>query len=371
MISTGGTGPAAMSSSFGSTSNLAAALNSAVTVSTVGMGSIGFYLTIPTGATVIFESSADGGTTYSTCTLRAQGSDGYATTGTISGGYIGSVSNTTHFRARVSVAGSAAGSVIGTLSAAINTLEGIENPPPSDFSINVARGRIQNMFTVNKFGRNPDIDIGTEDCWSQGGTWVGPTAARVHALVSSSAADASGGTGARTVTVYGLDSAYAQTQETVTLNGVTPVNTSGSYIMIHRMLVETAGSGMINAGTITATAAVDGTITIAIIADKGQSQLGLYMVPAGYTAYCLSWRVDINGGTNARLAAELMAKPFGGAWNLKSTIDLQIGSSSGHNESFDPPMRLCTEKGLIRLRGTADTNNTSMNGHFDLIVVAN
>ncbi len=368
MIVSGGSGGGSVA--FGSALNLAAALNTTIDIPTAGYESIGFYLTIPTGATVTFYSSADGGTNYSTCTLRAQGSDGYATTSSTSGGYIGSVSATTHFRVKVTTAGSAAGTVIGQLSSAVNTLEGQENPPPSEFKLNLSRGRIQNMQTVNKFGRNADVDIGTEDVWGGGGTWVGPTAARVHAVVSSSAADTSAGTGARTVTVYGLDANYAALQETVTMNGVTPVNTSGSYIMIHRMLVATAGTGGVNAGIITATAATDATITITIQANVGQSQLGIYMVPAGYTAYCYRFGGNIGGAANARISVELMAKPFGGAWNMKASIDLQVGGSTADDRVFDPPLSVVGEKGLVKARATADTNNTTVNGHFDLVLVA-
>ena len=60
----------------------------------------------------------------------------------------------------------------------------------SDFLLDVAAGNIAGHSSVNKFGRNPDIDTGVvEDVWGHGGLWVPPTAPRVHNIASSSIAD--------------------------------------------------------------------------------------------------------------------------------------------------------------------------------------
>lgn len=112
---------------FGSASNLAAALNSEVIYDNIyGFNSIGFYLTIPTGATVVFECSFDG-TNYIPCTLRGVESDNYTQKSNTSGNYIGSISSVRKFRVRVSIAGIADGSIIGRTSLQMSTLEGIEH----------------------------------------------------------------------------------------------------------------------------------------------------------------------------------------------------------------------------------------------------
>lgn len=232
----------------------------------------------------------------------------------------------------------------------------------------MAAGLFTGYSTVNKFGKNADIDIGTEDVWAGGGTWVAPTTARVHNIVSSDANDTAAGTGARTVTIYGLDANYVLASETVTMNGVGAVATSGSYTIIHRMLVATAGSGGTNAGTITATAQTDATVTITIVIGKGQSQLGVYQVPASKTAYILNYYGSIYGGTSLDL--ELFIKPFGGVFNLKHTLGLTVGGNSSQDYSFIVPMQV-TEKSIIKLTGTATANNTVVSGGFDLILIDN
>lgn len=260
---------------------------------------------------------------------------------------------------------------MGAEGASVPVAAGANNGLPvsdmSDWALEVSEGAFTQYHPVAKFGRNPDIDIGTEDIWSQGGTWVPPTEARVHALVSASAADTSDGTGARTVSVNGLDGSYAEVTETVTMNGATPVNTVNSFVIIHRMIVLTAGSGGTNAGTITATAAVDGTVTAAILASKGQTQLCIYQVPAGHSAYLYSYGGSYNGAVNSSVTIELFARPFGGAWNLKGSLGLMATGANFGVRTYRFPVRYA-EKTLLKLTATSDSANANVIGHFDLLL---
>lgn len=113
-------------------------------------------------------------------------------------------------------------------------------------------------------GYNGDIDAGTETVVPAGGLWLPPTTARVHAVASGSANDAAAGTGARTVRLTGVLASGLSSSETITLNGTSGVNSSASYIHVTSLEVLTAGSGGVNAGIITATAATDSTVTCSI-----------------------------------------------------------------------------------------------------------
>jgi hypothetical protein len=237
-----------------------------------------------------------------------------------------------------------------------------------DFKFMVAQGKFSGFSTVNKFGKNADIDVGTEDIWGTGGTWVAPTVARVHNIVSSNVNDASAGTGARTLTISGLDASYLEISEMLTMNGTTVVPTVNSYTIIHRAIVNTAGSTGSNVGTITATAVTDGTISLTISATKNQSQFGIYQVPANKTAYLYQFHGGISGGTSLEL--DLYIKPFGGVFNLKNTLLLTAAGQSTDVISYDTPL-VITEKSIIKLTGTATANNTIVVGSFDLILVDN
>lgn len=233
-----------------------------------------------------------------------------------------------------------------------------------DHCLEVAAGTISGSSALNKFGRNADVDIGAEDIWTQGGDWIAPTTARVHAIVSSSASDTSAGTGARTVEVQGLDAAFAMQTETVTLNGVTPVNTVGSYNIIHRMIVKTAGSGGYNVGTITATAATDATVTAAIAPLTNQTLMAIWQVPASKTFFLKRYYASVNGSVAVHADIELWAKPFGETWQLKHIIGVDSEGSGIVDMKFCPPMKF-TEKTIIRMRATSGTNNNDISAGFD------
>jgi len=158
------------------------------------------------------------------------------------------------------------------------------------FLIEVARQNLSDVSYTNKYGRNPDIDTGTdpEDIWDAGGLWVAPTQARTHDIASTSANDTSAGTGMRTLRLEGLDENWEEVTEDVALNGTTPVATAHTYQRIFRMYGLTSGSSMTNEGNVTATAQTDATVTAQITAGQGQTFMAIWTVPAGKTAYVTS-----------------------------------------------------------------------------------
>jgi hypothetical protein len=241
---------------------------------------------------------------------------------------------------------------------------------PSLYELEVARSLRTGISQVNKFGRNGDIDAAqTEDIWASGGTWSPPTAAGTVAIVSDSVNDTSAGTGARTILVSGLDGDYLEVEETVTLNGTTPVNTANSYFIVHRMIIATAGSGGTAAGTITSVSNGTGTPTFpSIQLGSNQTQFCIFQVPAGKTMYMFSFRGAISGGTTAEI--DLFAKPFGGVYNLKGEVRLSSTGSSHEEVTYKIPLKF-TEKTIVKLTCSAASNNTVALGSFDAILVTN
>lgn len=116
------------------------------------------------------------------------------------------------------------------------------------------------------------------------------TALFTVSVASTSANDTSAGTGARTMTIEGLDENFVELPlETITLNGTTPVNSAVQYFRINRLTVITAGTTATNEGDIyigdsadTFSVGVPDTrVYCAIYAGEGNSQYGTYSVPAG------------------------------------------------------------------------------------------
>ncbi|MCA9339275.1 MAG: hypothetical protein KDA17_00015 [Candidatus Saccharibacteria bacterium] len=228
---------------------------------------------------------------------------------------------------------------------------------------------IDGVKPISQFGYNGDVDsAAAEDVWSQGGSFAAPTTARVHAVVSGSANDAAAGTGARTVTIHGLDANWEEASETVTLTGTTPVNTTGSYVMINKMVVATAGSGGVAAGAITATAATDSTVTCAIEAAQNQSRQAIFAIPAGYTGVIQT----VSGGCTVADASavelSLTVKEFGGVFREVALIPSVL--AAGKEKKFNPGIKV-PAKSIVKLRAKANADDTTFYAGFEGLYILN
>lgn len=119
--------------SFGAANNLPTGSGSYFEVDTQGYPTIGFNIQPPNNGYTQFQGSFDG-INFEAFTLRQLGNDGYSQSADIAENYIGSVSSFRKVRF-VNVTGALqTGTIIGTLSNQVSTLEGIEhNSPPHKF----------------------------------------------------------------------------------------------------------------------------------------------------------------------------------------------------------------------------------------------
>lgn len=248
-----------------------------------------------------------------------------------------------------------------------------DTPSPYPFEINLARGGIIAHKSLFKFGFNSDINGTEETIWSRGGLYVYPTVAEVNTISSTSADDTAEGTGARTVSVFGLDASYNEISETISLNGQTPVNTVNSYLRINRMFVATAGSGGTAAGTI---AAGTGTVTAGVPAvcyaeisnSDNQTLMAVWTVPAGYTAYIYKGTISNGTATGSQfVTGRLCFKPLGGVMRTAAKITL-------HNQfvdfDFGIPVVL-PEKTDIEARAFSSGNNNAVSATFTIMYTKN
>jgi len=159
--------------------------------------------------------------------------------------------------------------------------------------INVSRGTIPGASSVFISGYNPGVASGDTTVWNETTTLVAyPASAATVTVSSGSANDTSNGTGARTVSISGLDGSFNTITETVTLNGQTAVTTTNSFYRFNLLTVLTAGSGGVNAGVIyvgtgALTSGKPATIYDSIGVGFNTCQTAIYTVPANSTAYFL------------------------------------------------------------------------------------
>ena len=243
------------------------------------------------------------------------------------------------------------------------------------FELQVARRQIAWHYTVHKFGFNSDIDDTLETVWAQGGLYSYLAAATQLSVSSSSANDTSAGTGARTVTLSGLDANYAEISETVTLNGQTAVTTTNSYLRIFRMVVNSAGSGGQNAGVIyagtgTVTAGVPANKYATIVIGDNQTLMAIWTVPANHTAYLLQTDVTVATTQNNKYCtASLVARPFGEVFQVK---DRFVKAESQTTLTYSVPLKF-EEKTDIEYRAIGDSAGAdiAISAAFEIIYIWN
>ena len=115
-----------------------------------------------------------------------------------------------------------------------------------------AYGSSPGVSAVKLEGWNPAITTTFEPVWGESAAYTPQVAAlSTPYCASSDANDTAAGTGARTISVTGVTTAFARFTETVTMNGQTSVNlATASVLFIDKITVLTAGSGLLNAGII-------------------------------------------------------------------------------------------------------------------------
>lgn len=229
-----------------------------------------------------------------------------------------------------------------------------------DSAIMIAAGLVNGVTPDCKFGANPAVGSTIETVWDEGGLYTYLAAASVLKVSSSSADDASAGTGARTVTIYGCDGDYDEVSESVSLNGQTAVNTTTEFLRVWRVIVDTAGSGATNAGDIyvgdgTVTAGVPATKYAKVLAGNGQSLMALRTVPAGKKMLVSSCVFGTGKDATNTVTVSFWARPLGGVWNIK---EQQVIFQSTHQIVLPVPVafgeKVDFEARAVSAAGTPD-----------------
>lgn len=249
-----------------------------------------------------------------------------------------------------------------------------QNGRTEPFGLQLARGQITNHKNIFKFGDNSDINGALETIWSGGGLYVYPSTATVMLVSSSSANDAGLGTGARTISVQGLDANYNEISETVILNGQTQVSTTLLFLRVFRSFVITAGSGGTAAGTIyigtgVAVAGVPPTVYAQIKLGENQTTMAIWTVPAGYTAYLNRGSFSAASNNAAQyVLAKFVVRPFGGVFRNAADV---TANSNVIQYDFETPLEI-PEKSDIEARAIAlSGTNFYVTASFELVYIKN
>lgn len=240
----------------------------------------------------------------------------------------------------------------------------------SDYNTEVALGKVSGSMLWNKFGYNEDVDVGTEVIASWGGTFNPLTTATTLIIASSSANDTNGGTGCNSIVVYGIDSNRDEAIEVITLNGLTSVTTTSTWLGINRLAMFLCGSSQVNEGEIDIIASTGGSTMAQMPVGGGVTQQCIFHVPTNYS-FIAEWLYInlINRGKNAEVTVKLWvysAVSNGKQEVFRVDIDTQ-SSSTPININPNLPFPI-TEKTVMWLEATSDTNDVVVNARFSGIL---
>jgi hypothetical protein len=183
-------------------------------------------------------------------------------------------------------------------------------PYPS--GLDISRGNVQGVRVIHRFGRNPAIGSiftpVTRTGFYRTPQVSGATALRIKA--GGNAADTANGLGGRAVTLTGIDPTGELISETIaTAGALASAPTTKTFIRILSAVVTASGSYATqttpsHVGTITIENAA-GTQDWAQISDgsfpRGSSEIGVYTVPKGRSAYVQAIRLESEADKKANI----------------------------------------------------------------------
>lgn len=253
--------------------------------------------------------------------------------------------------------------------------------PNRDFFLQIEQGLEPGWTHVRKFGKIFGIST-TLTPITGTGLYQTPTTAQSLEIVSSSGNDISAGSGARTVYVQGLDANFALQEVTVTMNGTISVALTGTWLRVFRIYVVTSGTyasatASSHAGTITVRnsgAGVSwGQLTIDSGFGLGQSLIGCYTIPAGYTAYVYPDYISVESSKIVsayffkRENADDVTAPYS---PMRTIASVELVGGMNFIDS-DMPIGVYAEKTDIGYMAKTASGTANVSVSFDIYLKAN
>lgn len=174
---------------------------------------------------------------------------------------------------------------------------------PADFFTEVQKGNVANHSMVHKFGHNEAVGTTLAPITSLG-TYPTPQVASATTLrvkAGGNANDTAAGTGAREITLQGLDETGALVEESIATAGASASTaTTTTFVRLFRAYVSSSGTYATettasHAATITIENGAGGTDWATIDLNGfglSQTTIGAYTVPLGKTAYLLGYKIN-------------------------------------------------------------------------------
>lgn len=210
--------------------------------------------------------------------------------------------------------------------------------PPTDYNLEVLKGNIPGSSMTTVRGHDETVPnggpFGLSALFGSNGyqfdqSAIAATPAAVAVASSDNTNDNSGGTGALTVRITGLDANGDVQTVDETMNGTTAVTTSETWSAVFQVLVLTTGSNNANTGTIwvgtgSFTSGVPAVRMLSMQIGYNISLSAYYVVPAGYTAYARQFIVTV-GSSNKDVTVFVETSANGAQWYTQAPFGSEAG----------------------------------------------
>lgn len=175
--------------------------------------------------------------------------------------------------------------------------------PDKDFYTEVVKGNVPGHSIIHKFGRSAVVPNGSFVFVEPLGltAWPLSSATTIRIKAGGNVNDTAAGSGAREITVQGLDANGLEIEEAITTNGASASTaTTASFFRVYRAWVSEVGTyGAANADDIVIENGAGGTDITAIMADEGQTQITTYTIPANKTGHLISISTTVDSNQTA------------------------------------------------------------------------
>ncbi len=250
--------------------------------------------------------------------------------------------------------------------------------------LRTVEGLTPGVSIVLKFGHNHAVGTSHVPV-AAGGVWQTPQVSGATALriKAGDIADTAAGTGAQEVTLYGIDTTGVEISEAIATAGTSASTaTTLEFLRLTRAIVTKSGTYATATANSHAAAIVienaAGTADWATIAlengiANGQSQIGVYTVPLGKTAYIAQFQID----TDTTKTADVLAMVREGILDTAAPYQARrvlaefIGVSGSIMDEFPYPYGPIPELSDIGFMAKVISGTAAVSVDFTIILIDN
>ena len=242
-----------------------------------------------------------------------------------------------------------------------------------DYKYLVASNRVPGSVTVNKFGYNDDLDIGSEEVIASFGGVFNPatdvmTTAQTFTITYDNAVDGLGRTGALSLLISYLDSNYEYKSAIHTLSNTGSESTSFTGLGINRAVVLSNGGAGWNTSNIIFKATTDLTTQAMIPEFAGVTEQLIYHTGIGRT-FLLDW-LELNalkisgGGGDPEITFRLYS--WSRVTQTRYTVFRhRMDTMISNTKEFTPSQPLILGgREVVYLTASTNKDNTSIDARF-------